>query len=883
MATTRRWLGGVACVLISIDPAAGQEPAASSPPDPPRKQVTAVRMTRGALRLDGQLDDQAWAQAAWIRDFVQKMPVEGAPPTDSMRIGILYDDAALYVGARMYSRDPSKLQAPLSRRDNTSQADHLWVSFDTYHDRRTAYSFGVTASGVRMDWYHPSDNEFDLDAGFNPVWEAKAIIDSLGWTTEMRIPFSQLRFTDQPVQTWGFNADHWNPAISEDVFWIPVPTNRTGWSSYMGELVGIEGIKPTRRLELLPYAASDARVTGGTVAGDPFDKGANLRGRAGADLKMGLGPNMTLDATVNPDFGQVEADPAVVNLSAFEVFFDERRPFFTEGGQLLRGNGPSYFYSRRIGAAPGCPSAGDFTDCPQNATILGAAKVTGRLASGMSLGLLTAVTGRESAESYTVDPFGVGSFSGSEVAPPSGYGVARVQQEFGASRSVVGLTFTTVQRDLEAGSPLAGRYNRRAYSGGADWVLRWDQGAYQLRGWLGFSHIQGDTAAINRVQRSGVHFFQRPDADYIDFDTTRTSLAGTVANLEFGKTSGSWLYTVGYGWESPGYDPNDAGRLGNADGRFGFANVRYRQTKPSGKFQNWGVGLYNSTEFDFGGDRQYHVAELYADATFRNFWSLNTYFDFFPRAFDHSATRGGPTMATPQSWNYVVQLSGPFGAKTSWNARVYYGEDELGGETYRLSGALSIRPSTRFQFSATPNYLRDITPRQYVTTFDTGGPAATYNSRYVFARIDQSTFSLQLRANYTIGPDLTFELYGEPFAASGRYYGFGELAQARGFRLREYGTDGTTIARDPGGDYLVTDNDTFSIANPDFNILSFRSNAVLRWEWRPGSTLYLVWAQDRFGFDPNGRLVGFRDLGDAFGAQGDNFFAVKVSYWIPVN
>jgi hypothetical protein len=702
----------------------------------------------------------------------------------------------------------------------------------------------------------------------------------------MRIPFSQLRFTDRPVQLWGFNADHWNPATSEDVFWIPVPTNRTGWSSYMGELVGIEGIKPTRRLELLPYAASDARVTGGTAAGDPFDNGANLRGRAGADLKMGLGPNMTLDATVNPDFGQVEADPAVVNLSAFEVFFDERRPFFTEGGQLLRGNGPSYFYSRRIGAAPGCPSAGDFTDCPQNATILGAAKVTGRLASGMSLGVLTAVTGRESAESYSVDALGVGSFSRSEVAPPAGYGVARLQQEFGASRSVVGVTFTTVQRDLEPGSALAGVYNRRAYTGGADWVLRWDQGAYQLRGWLGFSHIQGDTAAINRVQRSGVHFFQRPDAGYVHYDSVRTSLTGSVANLEFSKTSGSWLYGLGYGWESPAYDPNDAGRLGNADGRFAFANVRYRQTKPSGKFQNWGVGLYNSTEFDFGGDRQYHVAELYADVTFRNFWSLNTYFDFFPRAFDHSATRGGPTMATPQSWNYVVQLSSHFGAKTSWNARVYYGETELRGETYRLSGALSIRPSTRFQFSATPNYLRSISPHQYVTTFDTGGSAATYNSRYVFARIDQSTFSLQLRANYTIGPELTFELYGEPFAASGRYYGLGELAQARTFRLREYGTDGTTMARDTSGNYLVTDNggaDTLSIENPDFNILSFRSNAVLRWEWRPGSTLYLVWAQDRFGFDPRGKLVGFRDLGDAFGAQGDNYFAVKVSYWIPVN
>jgi len=879
----RRWL--LTVLLVIGAPVVAQSPPSPSPPSPsaPHKQVRAVRLEGSAsISLDGRLDDAAWAQAAWITDFTQKIPHEGAPPTDSMRIGILYDGAAVYVGARMYRKDPSKLQAPLSRRDNTSQADHLWVSFDTYHDRRTAYSFGVTASGVRMDWYHATDNETDIDAGFDPVWEAQAVIDSLGWTTEMRIPFSQLRFTDQPVQVWGFNADHWNPATSEDVFWIPVPANRTGWSSFMGELVGIEGIKPTRRLELVPYSAGNATLTGGRDRRNPFDDGKNLEARAGADIKMGLGSNMTLDATVNPDFGQVEADPAVVNLSAFEVFFDEKRPFFTEGAQLLRGNGPSYFYSRRIGQAPGCPGLGDYRDCPQNATILGAAKVTGRLASGVSLGGLAAVTAREYVRTYDTT---TATYGRTVVAPPAGYGVARVQQEFGASRSVVGVTLTTVQRDLGGDPLLLGRYIRKAYSGGTDWVLRWDRGAYELRGYLGFSALSGDAAAIDRVQRSGVHFFQRPDADYVHYNPNRTSLTGSVADLWFRKTSGNWLFDIETGSESPGFDPNDAGRLGNADGRTGFASLRYRQTKPRGKFQNYGASVFSGTEFDFGGDRQYWYIEPALDLTFRNFWTLNTYFDFWPRAFDHSATRGGPTMATAQSWNYVVRLGNAFGAKTSWNVRVYYGEDELGGETYRLSGGLSIRPSTRFQFSATPNYVRWMLPRQYVTTFDTIGPPATYGSRYVFARIDQPTFLLQLRANYTIAPDLTLELYGEPFAAAGRYHGLGELAQARTFRLREYGTDGTTIGRDTGGNYTITDNggtDTLRIPNPDFNILSFRSNAVLRWEWRPGSTLYLVWAQDRSAFDTRGRLVGFRELGDSFGARGDNFLAIKVSYWIPV-
>ena len=877
----RRW--SLIVLLVTATPLVAQAPPPPAASAAPAKQVRARRLEGDGVKVDGRLDEPAWQRAAWISDFTQKIPHEGAPPTDSMRIAILYDGDALYVGARMHSKDPTKIQAPLSRRDNTAQAEHLWVSFDTYHDRRTAYSFGVTASGVRMDWYHGTDNETDIDPGFDPVWEGKAVIDSLGWTTEMRIPFSQLRFTDLPAQVWGFNADHWNPATSEDVFWIPVPSNRTGWSSYMGELVGIEGIKPTRRLELTPYAAGNSTLTGGRDVRNPFDNGTNLEGRAGADLKMGLGPNITLDATVNPDFGQVEADPAVVNLSAFEVFFDEKRPFFTEGAQLLRGNGPSYFYSRRIGQAPGCPGLGDYRDCPRNATILGAAKVTGRLASGMSLGGLAAVTAREYVRTFDS---ATATFGRVVVAPPAGYGVVRVQQELGASQSVIGVTLTTVQRDLGGDPLLLGRYTRKAYTGGADWVLRWDRGAYELRGYLGFSALSGDAAAIDRVQRSGVHFFQRPDANYVHYDPNRTSLNGSVADLWFRKTSGNWLFDIETGWESPGYDPNDAGRLGNADGRTGFAGLIYRQTKPRGKFQSYSFSMSSFAEFDFGGDRQVMFVEPAVNLTFRNFWTIQSYFDFYPRAFDHSATRGGPTMATPQAWNYVIRLGNAFGAKTAWNARVYYGEDELGGATYRLSGGLSIRPSTRFQFSATPNYVRWGLPLQYVTTFGSGGPAATYGSRYVFARIDQPTFILQLRANYTIGPDLTLELYGEPFAAAGKYRGLGELAQARSFRLREYGTAGTTIARDPSGNYTVTDNggaDTLQIANPDFHVLSFRSNAVLRWEWRPGSTLYLVWQQSRESFDQGGRLVGFRDLWDSFGAQGDNFLAVKISYWIPVN
>src|SRR2546428_8794986 len=566
-------------------------------------------------------------------------------------------------------------------------------------------------------------------------------------------------------------------------------------------------------------------------------------------------------------------------------YSDQASALLPDESDLLSESGPVFLSSRRIGARPGCNASGDLVDCPQNATILGAAKVTGRLATGMSLGALDADTTRESIRTYDKTTH---TFGRTIVASPAGYGVVRLQQEFGASKSVLGVTLTSVQRDLD--SLLAPNYTRHAYAGGADWVLRWDRGAYELRGWLGFSHLRGDSAAIDRVQRSPVHYFQRPDAQdsvggYLHYDPTRTTYTGSAGSRWFRKTKGNWLYDLQYAWESPAYDPNDAGRLGNGDGRNVFAGLIYRQTKPRAWFQSYNAALSAFTEYDYGGDRQVLFTELYGQVVWKNLWDLSSYVDYLPRAFDHSATRGGPEMATPQSWNWVVRLASKFGAKNSWVGRVYYGENELGGQTYRLSGETSIRPSTRFQFSATPNYLRAITPRQYVMTVDTGGPAATIGSRYIFRQIDQSPFLIDLRANYTIGPDLTLELYGEPFAASGRYYGLGELAQPRTFDLRRYGTSGTTIVRDSTGNYTITDgaSHTVTISNPDFNILSFRSNAVLRWEWRPGSTLYVVWAQNRFGYQPTARLVGFGDFADSFGARGDNFFSVKVSYWIPVN
>ena len=877
---------GIVAFVFAFESLAAQATTAAVDSARLSKRAVAAPL-RGTIHLDGKLDEGAWASAQPITDFIQKDPVEGARPTDHLEVRFLYDDVALYVATRVVKADPAEIiQSPVSRRDQIGDAEHIWISLDAYQDRRTAYSFGVTASGVRGDWYHPSDNEYDIDVSFDPVWEASAHRNAEGWTAEMRIPFSQLRFNAADTQRWGLNIDHWIPSRNEDVFWIPVPRNATGWSSRMGVLEGIRGIKPSRRLEIMPYVASSSTVNGNRDRADPFDDGRNLESRVGGDLKMGLGPSLTLQATVNPDFGQVELDPAEVDLSAFETFFEERRPFFIEGTQLLRGAG-SYFYSRRIGARPRGAADGDYVDYPRATRILGAAKLTGRLASGASIGALAALTGNEHARSFDVD---TRRFTKALVAPATGYGVTRAQKEFGRSASTVGLTLTGVQRDVAPGEPLAAILNRSAYSGGVDLDWRLKEGTYSVSALMGFSHIRGDTLAIARAQRSSARYFQRPDAKSYRFDPRRTSLSGYNGYLSVDKNAGKHWLGGGYvGTESPGFEINDAGALGTADGIQGVAYIRYRETTPSAKLRSYSLRLSQENEWNYDRDRQFAAVRTDVSATFSNYWTLSTtaWHDF--NAQNERLTRGGPSMGTGYSNVGIVSLTNRAAANTRWQARVYYGKDEFGAPTNRISGLLSIRPTPQWQLSVAPNYLRAVDPRHYVGTRPAGS-AATYGTRYVFTRIDRSTFFADIRLNYALKPDLTLELYAQPYAASGAEGRFGELVAARSRFLREYGTDGTTIERQADKSYIVTDSTLtapdgspaqFAIPYRDFNVRSMRSNLVLRWEYRPGSTLYLVWQQDRYGEDPRGDLVGLPHLFEGFREVGTNFFALKATFWIP--
>jgi hypothetical protein len=846
------------------------------------KQATAVRVPDGAIRVDGRLDDRAWQGAPAIADFTQKEPTEGIPSTERMEVRFVYDDDAIYIGARMYSRDASTIQAPLGRRDNLgTQAEHIFVSLDTYHDRRTAYTFGVSASGVRLDRYHPRDDEAGADAGFDPVWEAKTSIDERGWTAELWIPFSQLRFNDLTEQIWGLNVGRFTPTLDEEDYWVLVPRTERAWASRFGELRGVRGIRSRRRIELLPVIVGSSTMNADRDPNNPFDDGRNLASRIGTDFKMGLGPNLTLDATINPDFGQVEADPAEVNLTAFATRFPEKRPFFTEGSRLLSTpNQSKFFYSRRIGARPAGPASGEYVDYPDDATILAAGKITGRLPSRTSVGVLGAVTDDESAR---IARAGIPGLTKIRVAPTAMYGVGRVQQEFGRLGSTVSAQVASMHRNVKTGDPLANLLSRNALTYGADALLRFKGGEYELLwGALG-TYVTGEPAAIEATQRAPEHYMQRPDQDYGKLDPTRTSLSGFTQTLNFNRVSGRhWLFGISTIYDTVAFEANQVGQMNGADGIQPGASITYRETQPGRIFRSYAITLRQSNEWNHGWNRQTGFIQSSTNVTWVNFWtsSVSVTRDF--RAQDARLTRGGPLMGRPGGWNINASFGNSATAQTRWTGSAGASENELGGQSRRVNGNFSFRPGPRWQLSVAPSYDRTTDAQQYVSTLN-GGRQETFGSRYIFSYIERSTFATEFRMGFTLKPDVNLDIYAEPFAASGRYYDYGELLAPRSRERIRYGTADTSVDIEPDGDWVVTTgNSTFTLGNRDFNVRSFQSNVVLRWEWRPGSTMFLVWQQNRDAREILGTRVGLGDVFRSIRAPGSNIFLVKTSFWVPV-
>ena len=855
-----------------------------------RKKTQAYHLQGSAPKIDGQLDDPVWQLIPAENDFTQYNPVEGTQPSEQTRFKILYDEDNLYIAVMAYDSSPDSIMARLARRDDIDQSDFVGIGLDSYYDRRTSFIFAVNAAGVRFDAVFSNDGQ-NQDDSWNPVWQASAAINDSGWSAEMRIPFSQLRYADKKEQIWGIQVLRNIYRKQEEDFWQYIPKDAAGLVSYFGDLYGIKNISAPKRLELLPYGVTSLDKYP-AESGNPFATGTDTKFNLGLDGKYGLTSDMTVDFTINPDFGQVEADPSVINLSAFETYYQEKRPFFIEGKNIFSfplaiGDGDfsreSLFYSRRIGRTPHYYPSGDdgfnadYVDMPEQTRILGAAKLSGKTKNGWSIGVLDGVTKREKA---TIDSSGVRKDV--PVEPLTNYFVSRLQKDFDAGNSSVGGMFTATNRRIV--DEHLKFLNRSAYTGGIDLRHQWDDKTYSFSLKLAGSHLVGDPEAITLVQKSSARYYQRPDAQHVSLDTTRTSLSGYGGSFNFGRFGNSpWQFIVGSVWRSPGFELNDLGYLRQADNIIGFGWVGYNLYNPAWIFRRASINTNFWQGWNFAGDRLFVGGNINGGGQFLNYWGFRLGINRQGPGLSSTLLRGGPMAHTEGSWRGWLNFYSDERKfwRISGNGSVSKNDDGI-SKSYNISGSLTMRLGDPFSIQLSPFYNEVVENLQYVST-----ESFVDEDRYIFGRLNQHTLGMTIRLNYSPMPDLSIQYYGQPFVSTGSYSVFKHISKPRATgsaRYHVYTED--QIVRDTDNTYRIDENGDgvtdYSFDNPNFNFHQFRSNLVIRWEYLPGSTLYLVWSQDRTGFDDNGEFRPGQEIKALFKEDSYNIFLIKASYWFSI-
>jgi len=876
-----------------------------------RPAIEAIRVST-PITVDGILSEAEW-QRVGVSNFTQRDPTEGAQPTQKTEVWMAYDDGALYVAARLYDSHPDSIASRIGRRDADLSADFFYVGIDSYHDRRTGFYFGVYASGAISDGTLYNDS-WD-DNSWDGVWDAATKIDDKGWTTEMRIPYSQLRFPKQDEYVWGVNFMRTIDRNKERDDFVMVPKKESGWVSRFADLTGLKNINPPTKLEILPYIVGKQRFTNEFTDGDPFNDGSIFSSNMGVDLKYGLGSNLTLNATINPDFGQVEVDPAVVNLTQFETFFQEKRPFFIEGSNFFDfgyggsnnnwgfnfGN-PEYFYSRRIGRPPrGDVQHDGFVDYPDATRILGAAKITGKIAEGWSLGSIHAVTQSERA-SIADD---TGHRYTDVVEPLASYNVVRSLREFNEGKQAIGIIGTATFRDFDQ-PYLVDNFNHQSYALGADgWTNVDNNGDFVFTGWFSTSRIQGTSNRMLTMQESPLHYYQRPDAPEVHLDSNATSLTGYAGRVALNKQKGNTYLNAAVGVVSPGFDSNDLGYLFRTDVINGHIVLGYSWYEPDGVFRRKNFNVATFRNFDFAGRKTAEGYFLFCNGQLMNYWSFNGNFNFSPAIVDARNTRGGPVMKNTNIYNGYVYGSTDSRKSVIYELGLSAARSESGGYRVTVDPGIGWKPASGVNISLYPEINHDVTIAQWVMNQDDPLATHTYGARYVFGKLDLQEVSASIRLDWTFTPKLTLQLYVQPLISVGRYNEFKELKQPGTYTFNHFGEDnGSTISQSendlrlvlnpasPGdttqvyrGDYIVDPDgagsaNPFVISNPDFNFKSLRLNAVVRWEYLPGSTVYLVWTRGSTGGDHRGDFSFSRDFRDMLSAPDhDDVFLVKLAYW----
>lgn len=847
------------------------------------KSYTTARVKGEPPHIDGSLNDPAWEQVSWGGgDFRQLQPDKGKPAAVQTKFKILYDAKNLYVGIRCFDPEPNNIVRRMSRRDSF-EGDRVSVNIDSYNDKRTAFSFTASVSGVKGDEYI-SNNGDDWDESWDPIWYLKTSIDQQGWIAEFRIPLSQLRFADMEELTWGFEVMRTFFRKQERSIWQYIPPDAGGWVHLFGELKGIKGIKPQKQLEIQPYLVAQTE-TFEKEEGNPYLTGKSSGANYGLDAKIGITSDITLDLTVNPDFGQVEADPSQVNLSAFELFFRERRPFFLEGNNILnfpvsQFNNNNLFYSRRIGRPPqteanpdqrGEDGVNEYVKPNYRSTILGAAKITGKNKKGFSWGILESLTQKEFAE---IDSLG---YKRKQVIEPmTNYFVARAQQDINKGNTVLGGMFTATLRNIE-NQRLNGLHDK-AYSGGFDVTHHWKKRMYYISGKGSFSHVQGSKEAIANTQLSSERFFQRPDNYHTEFNPNRTSLTGTGGQAVIGKKSGDLVADLGLVWQSPELELNDIGFMSQTDDVTQWLWMQYRVLEVKGltRWRRYNINQWRS--YDFGRRNLGDGYNVNAHAQWKNYWTTGGGVTYRTHNISNADLRGGPSLRYPGEMNF-------WGYITSDRRKKLYGEiySELtrGRENFSLNNFYNLditcQPVNAFNISMSASFSRNINEMQYVATADVAGAP-----RYIVGKINQSIVRVSVRMTYMITPNISVQYWGQPFGTSGAYSNFKTITDSRASAYSE-----RFVKFQPQQLLLLSDNYQvdednngmmdYSFSKPDFNFGQFRSNMVIRWEYIPGSTVFLVWTQERNGafYESN---PDYKRYSFDFREKGQHIFLLKFTY-----
>lgn len=849
-----------------------------------KKSYTTAWVQGGVPEIDGVMNEAVWNQVEWGGDFVQFEPNNGETPSQPTQFKILYDAKFLYVGVRALDSVPEKIVRRMARRDNF-EGDWVEINIDSYNDKRTAFSFNTAVSGVKGDEYVTNNGE-NWDQNWDPIWYNKTSIDSLGWTAEMKIPLSQLRFADKESHVWGLQVIRRVLRKEERSTWQHIPQGNAGWVHNFGELNGLKGIRPQKQLEIQPYLLAQTQSFE-KEEGNPFATGKLSNWNAGVDGKLGITSDITLDFTINPDFGQVEADPSQVNLGAYQIFFQERRPFFIEGNNILdfpviptelgtEFSSDNLFYSRRIGRRPQYyPETieNEYVDQPITSHILGAFKLTGKNKDGLSWGVMESLTSEEKAE---IDLYG--ERRKETVEPITNYLVSRVQKDLNEGKTMFGAMFTSTHRNIN--DPDLEFLAKDALTGGLDFMHNFKDRKYYVAARLIGSSLRGDPYAILSAQTAPERFFQRPGAPHVQVDSSLQSLNGTGGSILFGKNLGNIIFQSGVNWKSPGLDLNDVGFMQNADDIFHWSWMQYRILKPFSIFRSIRFNFNEWHNWDFSGTMLSQAGNTNIHMNFKNAWRLGSGATLSSRQVSNADLRGGPAMLYPGGKNWWYYVSTNERSKLSFfiNSFYYWGNEKyIRNQGYAIR--LTYRPINALQLSLQPNlrFLRN--DLQYVTTIEEP-------KRYILGRIDQQTFSSAIRINYNLTPNMSIEYWGQPFISKGKYDQFKYVRNSKAdvFEDRFYTLTPSEISWDQSSEiYQVTEGKenipAYSIENPDFNFAEFRSNLVFRWEYKPGSTLFVVWSQNRsegLDYNDDNSIGSLAD--DIFNASVRNIFLIKYTY-----